>query len=117
MITQCAKLDSVAGESPRLFLKNYFREGDLRDTFSINSYVTINFPETLFQSFWIDSYVTINFQRHFLKINFCSRDDLRESRLIIPHVSEGVQRSRQWVVIISGLENLAKITFARESFF
>ena len=75
-LDQCGKFDSVAGESPRLFSKNYPRGGDLRDTLWINSYVTINFPETLFVSFWINSYVTINFQRHFLKINFCSRDNL-----------------------------------------
>ena len=32
-VWQCAKLNSVAGESPRLFLKNYFRGEDLGDTF------------------------------------------------------------------------------------
>ena len=47
-----AKLDSVAGESPRLFLKTFFRgPGEISKTLFELIPVTINFPETLFASF------------------------------------------------------------------
>ena len=72
---------TVSQENLRDYFKRIISEGEISETlFELIPMLPLIFQRHFLQVFeLIPRYVTINFQRHFLEINLCSRDNVRDT--------------------------------------